>query len=136
MPGRYYWYPGNLLLTNIYFAFKPSPRNELPNFRPANVERIIRREVHTVSEHTIVVYRGRVQGRALTAQTESGINKALEADRGATNRIAAREPQSDTRVNVSIPLAVVRDTLPLFVKPQDGMPVRACCLPALYCYSY
>lgn len=85
--------------------------------------RIIRREVRTVSDHTTIVYRGRLQGRALIAQAESGINKALHADPGAANRVAAHKPQSGTLRNVWIPLAVVRDALPLFVKPQDGMPV-------------
>lgn len=107
-----------ILYTDPSNISKPSPRNELPYFRPAAVLGIIRREVRTVQDRTIIVYRGCVQGSSLITCTESGIKQALDADCDINN-MANRDPNSSTVRNVWIPLAVVRDALPLFIKAQD-----------------
>ena len=51
--------------------------------------------------------------------TQLGIDGALNADPEDSNLIVNRDPESQTLRSIWIPLAVVRDALPLFVKAQD-----------------
>ena len=78
---------------------------------------IVRREVCTFYDRTTIVYRGCVQGNSLVALTESGIGQAL--DDCDINDMPKCNPDSSTLHNVWIPLAVVCDALPLFIKAQD-----------------
>lgn len=106
---------------------QPSPRNEITEFRPSCIIKVVRRVVKGPPERAFTLYRASVNGQWLVTKTQSGIDEAIAADGYATNDMTPRDSKLNTSVNVWIPLSVVRDALPLFVKSIDKVETPEVC---------
>lgn len=90
----------------------------MPNFRPAAVTQITRRVTRTEGGRSIRLYRAVVDGAALAKQTQKGIASGSGTGTN-TNHNLAPAATSDASFKMWIPLSVVQQALPLFVRGQD-----------------
>lgn len=83
--------------------------------------RVIRRVNKQGPSRTLRVYLVALEGNQLVQRAQVGIDKALASAREDGDELDTdpRDPTTSTIYNVDIPLAIVRQSLPLFVGAGD-----------------
>lgn len=79
----------------------------------------MRRVTKIEGERSIRLYRATVNGDTLVQQTQRGIESAMSDSIPVTRDLTNCDPLSSTSFDMWIPLPVVRQALPLFLKGED-----------------